>query len=114
MDLKGGGSLAFRGAEGRGGLYLLEPLMSIETIAPDDFLGDVTGDLSSKRCQILEMGERGTMKTVKALVPLSEMFGYATQLRSMTQGRGSYTMEFHNYSEVPSNIAQGIVEGKTR
>ena len=114
MAFKMAGSLAFQEAARRGGLYLLEPLMSIETIAPDDFLGDVTGDLSSKRGQILEMGERGTMKTVKALVPLSEMFGYATQLRSMTQGRGSYTMEFHNYSEVPSNIAQGIVEGKTR
>ncbi|MBI2463287.1 MAG: elongation factor G [Candidatus Spechtbacteria bacterium] len=108
------GSIAFQEATRSAKIVLLEPIMKVETITPDDHLGDVTGDLSSKRAQIEEMGERGILKTVHALVPLAEMFGYATQLRSMTQGRGSYSMEFSHYAEVPNNIAMGIVEGRKK
>jgi len=91
---------------------LLEPIMKLQVVTPADFLGDVTGDLSSKRGKIRAMGERGTMRVIDAEVPLAEMFGYATTLRSMTQGRGSFTMEFSHYEEVPSNIAQQIIEGR--
>ena len=95
-------------------LVLLEPIMKVQVIAPPDFLGDVTGDLSSKRGKIKAMGERGTIRVIDANVPLSEMFGYSTNLRSMTQGRGSFTMEFSHYEEVPANIAQLIIEGKKK
>ena len=106
-------SLAFREAARRAMPFLLEPMMRVESIAPENFLGDVVGDLSARRGQIEKLGERATMKTVQALVPLAEMFGYATQLRSMTQGRGSYTMEFSHHARVPKNVAQEIIEGKS-
>jgi len=93
---------------------LLEPMMKLQVITPPDFLGDVTGDLSSKRGKIKAMGERGTVRVIDAEVPLAEMFGYATTLRSMTQGRGSFTMEFSHYEEVPVNIAQQIIEGRNK
>lgn len=108
------GAMAFQEAAKLGKLVLLEPIMKIQTIAPGDFLGDITGDLSSKRAKINEMGERGTARLVDAEVPLSEMFGYVTKLRSMTQGRGSFTMEFSHYAEVPGNVAQLIIEGKKK
>jgi len=88
---------------------MLEPIMKVEVITPEDNMGDVIGDISSKRGKVLEMGERGKSKVVRATVPLSEMFGYATQLRSMTQGRGDYTMEFEEYQEVPKNVEREIV-----
>lgn len=91
---------------------ILEPIMKVEVIAPEKFLGDITGNLNSKRGQIEEMGERVGLRTIKAKVPLSEMFGYITNLRSMTEGRGTYTMEFDHYAIVPNNIAQIIIEGK--
>lgn len=75
-------------------------------------MGDILGDLNSKRCHIEEMSDRGKSKVIDAMVPLAEMFGYATTIRSLTQGRASYTMEFSNYAEVPSHIAQKIIEGK--
>ncbi len=75
-------------------------------------MGDVVGDISSKRGQILEMTNRGMAKVVRALVPLAEMFGYATSLRSMSQGRAAYSMEFDHYSEVPKNVEQDIIAGK--
>ncbi len=106
------GSMALQEGAKHAGLFLLEPMMKVETLTPESYIGDVTGDLSSKRGQIEEMGERGSVKTVHATVPLAEMFGYATALRSMTQGRGSYTMEFSHYAEVPQNIGQTIVEGR--
>ena len=82
-------------------------------VTPEQFLGEVTGDLNSKRGRIEEMSDRGLgIKTIKAKVPLAEMFGYATIIRSLTQGRASYTMEFDHYEEVPNNIAMQIVEGK--
>ena len=86
--------------------------MKVQVLAPGDFLGDVTGDVSSKRGRIEAMTDRATVKVVDAKVPLSEMFGYATKLRSMTQGRGSFTMEFAAYEPVPKSLEQLIAEGK--
>src|SRR3989338_6688972 len=90
----------------------LKPLMKVEVVTPDKFLGDVTGDLSSNRGRIEHMGERINVKVIDAKVPLSEMFGYVTKLRSMTEGRASYTMEFSHYEEVPASVAELIKEGK--
>jgi elongation factor G len=87
---------------------MLEPIMSVEVVTPEKHMGDVIGDINSKRGKVLEMTERGKSKVVKAEVPLSEMFGYATQLRSMTQGRGDYTMEFEEYQEVPKHVEKEI------
>jgi len=106
------GSICFQKAARRANPVILEPLMNVEVITPENFMGDVMGNINSKRGQIEEMGDRGNAKTVKAKVPLSEMFGYATELRSMTQGRASYTMEFAHYSKVPSNVAEKIKEAR--
>ena len=106
------GSIALQEASKRAGAVLLEPVMKVEVVTPDQFLGDVTGDLSSKRGKIEQMSERGNARVVDAKVPLSEMFGYVTKLRSMTEGRASYTMEFDHYDEVSNNIAELIKEGK--
>lgn len=109
------GSLGFQAAAKKAGLVLLEPMMKVEVITPEHSMGDVIGDLNSKRGQIQEMRDRGNqIKIIDALVPLAEMFGYATQLRSMTQGRASYSMEFSHYAEAPANVAQAIVEGKNK
>ena len=103
------GSIAFQAAFKNAKPVILEPIMKVEAITPEQFMGDVVGDLSSKRGQIENMGERGQSKVVDALVPLSLMFGYATQIRSMTQGRGNYSMEFDHYQEVPKNVADEII-----
>lgn len=103
---------AFREAAKRAKPVILEPMMRVEVVIPDKFYGDITGSLSSKRGQIEGMEDRGLNKAIKALVPLSEMFGYATALRSMTEGRGNFTMEFAQYDVVPSNIAAQIAEQK--
>ncbi len=108
------GSFALQAAVRKAGLILLEPVMKIEVITPEQFMGDVIGNLSSKRGQIKEMRDRSGIKVIDADVPLAEMFGYATDLRSMTQGRASYTMEFSHYAEVPANKAQEIIEGKKK
>jgi elongation factor G len=99
---------AIRGAQREGDSFLLEPIMSVEVIAPDDFMGDIIGNLSSKRGKIENTENRGNSRVIKAKVPLSEMFGYATELRGMSQGRASFTMEPSHYEEVPSNIAENI------
>lgn len=106
------GSMAFKEAANKAKPVILEPIMKIQVLAPADFLGDITGDLSSKRGRIEAMSDRINIKIVDAMVPLSEMFGYATKLRSMTQGRGNFTMEFDHYEAVPANIAALIKEGK--
>jgi elongation factor G len=87
---------------------LLEPMMQVEVITPDEFIGDITGDISSKRGLIEGSEDRGMVKAIKAVVPLSSMFGYMTLLRSMTSGRGSFTMEFLRYDVVPPNVAEDI------
>ncbi|MEK7635515.1 MAG: elongation factor G [Patescibacteria group bacterium] len=106
------GSIALGEATRNAKPVVLEPIMKVQIIVPPDFLGDATGDLQSKRGRIEGMGERANVRVIDAKVPLSEMFGYATKLRSMTQGRGSFTMEFDKYDEVPNNIAQMIAAGK--
>jgi elongation factor G len=108
------GSIAFQEAAKRAKLVLLEPVMKLEVVIPEQFLGDTTGDLNSKRAKIEKMDDRGNMKVIDAKIPLAEMFGYVTQIRSMTQGRGSFTMEFDHYAEVPENIAEQIKEGKKK
>lgn len=104
------GSMGFQAAAKKANPVILEPTMKVEVVTPEEHMGTVVGDLNSKRAQIQEMGERGNIKTVRAIVPLAEMFGYATNLRSMTQGRASYSMEFNEYKEVPGNIAKEIIE----
>ena len=106
------GSMAFQEACKKAGIMLLEPTMKVEVVTPEDFMGTVIGDLNSKRAQIQEMGDRGNIKFVKATVPLAEMFGYATSLRSITQGRASYSMEFSHYQEVPRNVSETIIESR--
>jgi elongation factor G len=108
------GSIALQSAAKRAKPVLLEPIMKLEVVIPEEFFGDTIGDLAARRGKIEETSDRGTMKVIDAKVPLSEMFGYATALRSMTEGRGIFTMEFEKYEEVPTNIAQEIIEGKRR
>jgi elongation factor G len=88
---------------------LLEPIMKVDVPMPEEYMGEVMGDLSGRRGHILGMEGRGTTQIVHALVPLAAMFGYATELRSMTQGRASYSMEFHHYQQLPSGLADEIV-----
>ncbi|MGB7957369.1 MAG: elongation factor G [Minisyncoccia bacterium] len=108
------GSIALQEAAKRAKAVILEPIMKIQVIIPSDFMGEVTGNLNSKRGRIEAMNDRPGLKVIDAKVPLSEMFGYATELRSMSQGRGSFTMEFDHYEPVPNNVAQLIIEGKKR
>jgi len=103
------GSMAFQDGAKRADPVLLEPIMKLEVVVPEKFLGDVMGDLSSKRGLVESMHDRGVMKVIDAKVPLAEMFGFATKLRSMTEGRGTFTMEFFSYKEVPSNITEEII-----
>jgi elongation factor G len=103
---------AFREAAKRAKPVILEPIMSVEVVTPDQFYGDVSGNLSSKRGQIEGMEERGVNKAIKAKVPLSELFGYVTELRGMTQGRANPTMEFSHYEVVPKNVEAEIVKAR--
>ena len=106
------GSIGMQEAVKRAAPVLLEPIMKVEVITSDKFMGEVTGDLNSKRGRIEQMSDRPGLKVIDAKVPLSEMFGYVTNLRSMTEGRATYTMEFSHYEEVPNNVAQQIIEGR--
>ena len=108
------GSIALQEAAKRAKAALLEPIMKLEIITPDEFFGDVIGDLNRRRGTIDETLDRLNLKVIRGKVPLSEMFGYATSLRSLTQGRGTFTMEFDCYEKVPDNIAKEIIEGKRR
>jgi len=109
MAFKIAGSMAVKDGARRGNPVLLEPIMSIEVVVPEDYMGEVISDLNARRGRVEGMELRGTSQIIKALVPLSEMFGYATDLRSRTQGRGSFTMHFGRYEEVPANIAEEII-----
>lgn len=106
------GSMAFQEAVRKGKPIILEPIMRVQVITPEKFYGDVTGDISSKRGRIESMEDRGNTKVIEARIPLSEMFGYATKLRSMTQGRGSFTMEFLHYEPLPKNLEEAVKEGR--
>ena len=108
------GSMAFQAAAKRAKAIILEPIMKLEVVIPEEFFGDIIGDLASRRGKIEETSDRLQMKVIDAKVPLAEMFGYATSIRSLTEGRGTFTMEFDKYEEVPGNIAQEIAEGRRR
>jgi len=109
MAFKVAGSMGFRAGCAQAKPVLLEPMMEVEVTTPEDYMGDVVGDLNRRRGKIMGMGDRGMVKEIKAEVPLSEMFGYSTALRSMSQGRATYSMQFKHYDEVPKNIALEIV-----
>jgi elongation factor G len=109
MAFKIAGSMAFKEAVKRASPVLLEPIMDVEVVTPADYMGDVIGDLSSRRGKIGGMTQRGDGQVIAASVPLSEMFGYSTQLRSLTQGRAVYSMEFSRYEEVPKSKAEEII-----
>jgi len=110
MAFKVAGSMAFRDAARRAKPVLLEPIMAVEVVTPEEFMGDVIGDLNRRRGRIEGMEPRGNAQVIRAHVPLAEMFGYATDLRSATQGRATYTMQFDSYSEVPSALSEEITE----
>ena len=109
LAFKIAGTMAFREAARMAGAVILEPMMAVEVTTPEDFMGDVIGDLNSRRGQIQAMEERSGARVVKAVVPLSEMFGYVGDLRSRTQGRASYSMQFDSYAQVPSNVQVEII-----
>ncbi|MBX6387532.1 MAG: elongation factor G [Frankia sp.] len=109
LAFKIAGSMAFKEAARRADPVLLEPMMSVEVTTPEEYMGEVIGDLNSRRGQIQAMDERGGSRVVRALVPLSEMFGYVGDLRSKTSGRASYSMQFDSYAEVPANVAKEII-----
>jgi elongation factor G len=109
MAFKIAASMAFKDACKKANPVLLEPIMDVEVVTPEDYMGDVVGDLNRRRGRILSMDQRGNARVIKAEVPLAEMFGYATDLRSFTQGRASYTMKFKHYEQVPANIANEII-----
>ena len=114
MAFKIAGSLAFKDGMTRAKPVLLEPIMKVQIITPEDYFGDLMGNISGRRGTILGTDDRNGAKVIDAEVPLSEMFGYATELRSRTQGRGQFTMQFDHYSEVPGNISKDIIEKRSR
>ncbi len=109
MAFKIAGSMAVKEAARRAHPVLLEPVMAVEVVTPEEFMGDVIGDLSSRRGRVEGMDQRGSSQVIRSQVPLSDMFGYATDLRSRTQGRATYTMQFHSYQEVPGSIAKEVI-----
>ncbi len=114
IAFKMAGSMAFVEACRKAKPVIMEPIMKVEVLVPENFMGDVIGDLNSKRGQIQEMTDRGNMKVVRAMVPLASMFGYATNMRGMTQGRATFSMEFDHYADVPNNVAATIISGKQK
>ena len=110
MAFKIAGSMAFKAAMAKGGGYLLEPIMKVEVVTPEEYMGDVVGDLNRRRGMVQGMEEAPAGKIVRAEVPLAEMFGYATAMRSATQGRANYSMEFSHYAEAPSNVAEEVIK----
>ena len=111
MAFKIAGSMAFKNAMQKAKPVLLEPVFAVEVVTPEEYMGDVIGDLNCRRGRIEGMEPRGNAQIITAMVPLSEMFGYATAMRSMTQGRATYSMQFSRYDEVPKALAEEIVAG---
>jgi elongation factor G len=109
MAFKIAGSMAYKEAAKRAHPVILEPIMNVEVVCPNDYMGDILGDLSARRGKIGGMMQRGEAQVIDATVPLSEMFGYSTKLRSQSQGRASYSMEFAHYEEVPKSKAEEII-----
>jgi elongation factor G len=114
MAFKIAGSMALKEAVRKAGPVVLEPIMRVEVTTPDNFMGDVIGDISSRRGQLASMTERAGAQIINAFVPLATMFGYATDLRSMTQGRASYSMEFDHYEPLPPSLADELAQKATR
>ena len=114
MAFKIAGSMAFKEACRLADPVLLEPIMKVTVIVPEEYMGDVIGDLNSRRGEIQGFEDRSGVKQINARVPLGDMFGYATDLRSKTQGRGQYVMEPHNYQAVPRNIAEKIMDERSK
>ena len=110
MAYKIAGSMAFKDACNKANPLLLEPIMKCEVVTPEQFMGDVIGDLNSRRGKINAMGSRNAAQVIEAEVPLSQMFGYSTDLRSRTQGRASYTMQFGHYAPLPEAIKNAMVQ----
>jgi elongation factor G len=106
------GSMAFREGAAKAKPVLLEPMMKVEVVTPEEYMGDVNGDLNRRRGILQGLEDAPAGKIVRAEVPLAEMFGYATQLRSMSQGRATYTMEFAHYAEVPASVADSIIKDR--
>ena len=102
--------MALKDALHKANSVLMEPIMSVEVVVPEEYMGDIIGDINSRRGSIESLSDRSGVKVVKAKVPLSNMFGYATDMRSKTQGRGAYSMEFAKYAPVPQNIAEDIIK----
>jgi elongation factor G len=109
MAFKIAGSMGFKAGAAKAGPVLLEPIMTVEVVCPEEYMGDVIGDMNSRRGKVQGMNVRGSARVISAQVPLSEMFGYATDIRSKTQGRATYTMQFAHYEEVPKNISEQII-----
>ena len=103
------GAMAFRDASRKAGAVLLEPVMRVEVVVPEEYMGDVIGDLNTRRGKVRSMEARGGTQIVASRVPLAEMFGYATELRSRTQGRATYSMHFDRYEQVPNNVSEEVV-----
>ncbi len=101
--------MAFRDAAQKAGAVLLEPVMRVEVVVPEEYMGDVIGDLNTRRGKVRSMEARGATQIVDSRVPLAEMFGYATELRSRTQGRATYSMHFDRYEQVPNNVSEEVV-----
>jgi elongation factor G len=112
MAFKVAGSMAFKEASKRAKPVLLEPVMAVEVVTPEEYMGDVIGNINSRRGQIEGMEPRGNAQVIRAKVPLAEMFGYATDVRTMSQGRATYTMQFLHYAEVPHSIAEKLTESQ--
>jgi len=112
MAFKVAGSMAFKEASKRAKPVLLEPVMAVEVVTPEEYMGDVIGNINSRRGQIEGMEPRGNAQVIRAKVPLAEMFGYATDVRTMSQGRATYTMQFLHYAEVPNSIAEKLTESQ--
>jgi elongation factor G len=109
MAFKVAGSMAFKDAAHKAGPVLLEPVMRVEVVVPEEYMGDIMGDINSRRGRIQSMEARGGTQIVTSRVPLSEMFGYATDLRSRTQGRATYSMHFDRYEQAPQQVSEEVV-----
>ena len=112
MAFKMAGSIGFQEGVKAADPVLMEPIMNVEVVVPDEYLGEVIGDLNSRRCRISETGHRGNVRVIRGEVPLAEMFGYATVVRSLTKGRGSFSMEPFSYLQLPAQLAEKVVKGR--
>jgi elongation factor G len=114
MSFEIAGRMSFRSATRKAKPILMEPIMAVEVVTPEEYMGDVIGDLNSRRGRIESMGQRQGAQVIKSFVPLSSMFGYSTDMRSLTQGRAVYSMQFDHYAEVPKSVAEEVISASSR